>query len=41
VKLSTEVANVYVEYSNVGAGTGGTLEHTSELKPINTQRSYQ
>ena len=29
MKLSTEVSNVYVEYSNV-AGTGGGFEHTSE-----------
>ena len=28
-KLSTEVANAYVEYSNVDAGTGGSFEHTS------------
>ena len=34
MKLSTEVSNVYVEYLNVGAGTGGIFEHTSELKPM-------
>ena len=34
VKLLTEVLNAYVEYSNVGAGTGGRFEHTSELKPM-------
>ena len=34
VKLSTEVANAYFEYSNVGAGIGGGFEHTSELKPM-------
>ena len=34
IKLSTEVSNVYVEYSNVGAETGGGFKHTSELKPI-------
>ena len=29
VKLSTEVANTYIEYSNVGAGTGdGTHRQT-------------
>ena len=31
-KLSTEVVNAYIEYPNVGAGTGGGFEHTSELK---------
>ena len=34
VKLSTEVSNVYVKYSNVGAGAGSRFEHTSELKPL-------
>jgi hypothetical protein len=34
MKLSTEVANAYFEYSNVGAGIGGGFEHTSELKPM-------
>ena len=33
VKLSNEVVNAHVEYSNVGMGTGGSFEHTSELKP--------
>ena len=33
VKLSTEVLNAYVEYSNVGAGIGCGFEHTSRLKP--------
>ena len=32
VKPSTEVANAFIEYSNVGTGTAGSLEHTSELK---------
>jgi len=34
MKLSTEVLNVYVKCSNVGVGTGGGFEHTSELKPM-------
>jgi hypothetical protein len=41
IKLSTEVANIYVEYANVGAGTGGGCKHTSELKPIQYKPSYQ
>ena len=38
VKLSTEVSNVYVKYSNAEAGTGGVFEHTSELKPMNSTK---
>ena len=34
VKLSTEVANVYVVCAKAGAGTGDGFGHTSELKPI-------
>ena len=34
MKLSTGVANAYIEYSSVGTGTGGSFEHTSELKPM-------
>ena len=34
VKLSTEVLNAYVEYSNVGAETSDGFEHNSELKPM-------
>ena len=34
MKLSIEVSNVYVKYSNVGAGTSGGFEHISELKPM-------
>ena len=34
VELNGKLANLYVEYSNVGAGIGGGFENTNELKPM-------
>ena len=34
VDLNSELANLYVEYANVGAGVGGGFENTNELKPM-------
>jgi hypothetical protein len=34
VDLNSELANLYVEYLNAGAGFGGGFENTNELKPM-------
>ena len=34
VDLNSELANLYVEYSNVGADVGRGFENTNELKPM-------
>ena len=34
MELNNELANLYVEYLNVGAGIGKVFENTSELKPM-------
>ena len=38
VELNGELANLYVEYSNVGAGIGGGFKNTNELKLMNYEQ---